>query len=427
MKEELLGALEKGNIKLYELEKIIWKGYGNDPGKWSQANKEASLIRLGFIRKKTGKALENIEECYVDNSSVRGDNPLTGIEQKIGGASTPLGIAGPVKIMGEYAKGDFYVPMASNEAAQIAGMNRGFKAINEAGGINVIVTRDHMARAPVLEAPDITKAREVCDVIKSKGGIYKKVKEACESESRVSKLLDIQPFQLGRLVHIRFLFHTGDSMGMNSATKYSANGVRVLLENYPWLKLKSLTGNMCTDKKASHINVLLGRGKAVETEIIIPARVIRKNYNIYPDDIVELNRIKNYEGSALSGTLTGFNANAANAIASIFVATGQDCAQIVESSTCFTRAGLSKGNLVFGVTLPCLEIATTGGGTDFGTARECLEILGCGGPGKPPGSNVRKLAEIVGAAVAAQELNLLGAEAHGYELAESHIRLARGK
>lgn len=216
-------------------------------------------------------------------------------------------------------------------------------------------------------------------------------------------------------------------MGMNSATKYAANAIAVLKKNRPWLKLKSLTANLCSDKKASHINVLLGRGKGVETEVAIPEKVIESIFDIIPASIVELNWLKNYRGSGLAGTVTGFNANAANTIAAIFVATGQDCAQIVESSTCFTRAELKDGKLIFGVTLPCLEIATIGGGTGFGTAKECLEMLGCAGPGAKPGANARKLAEIAAGAVAAQELNLLAAEAHGYELAKSHIKLARGK
>ena len=216
-------------------------------------------------------------------------------------------------------------------------------------------------------------------------------------------------------------------MGMNSVTKYSANAVKVLREQYNWVKLVSLTANMCTDKKATHMNVLLGRGKSVETEVLIPAKTVKGVYGVEPADVVKLNYLKNYRGSALAGTLTGFNANVANTIAALFIATGQDAAQIVESSSCFTNIELVGEDLLFSASFPCLEVATVGGGAGFATAKECLEVLGCAGPGNPAGTNSRKLAEIIAAAASAQDLNLIAAEAHGYELAESHIKLARGR
>ncbi len=418
----------EGRIKSRELEFAIWERvFEKDPKKWSESNVKAASLRLEELENKMNKKFEGIRNSYVDNSFVRKDTPTTGIEQKIGGASVPLGVIGPVKILGSYAKGEFYLPLATNEAALVAGINRGFKIINEAGGIKSIVVKDHMARAPLIETPDPEKAKEISDKIREKGELYQEMKKAAESESRVSRLLDIQPFQIGRRVHLRFYFQTGDSMGMNSATKYSANAIKILREKYPFVRLRSLTGNLCTDKKASHINVLLGRGKSVETYVVIPREVVKKIFKVEPESIVELNQLKNYQGSSLAGTISGFNANVANTIAAMFIATGQDCAQITESSSCFIHAEMQGDNLIFGVTLPCLEIATVGGGTGFGTAKECLEILGCYGPGDPPGSNAKRLAEIIGAAVTAQDLNLIAAEAHEYELAESHIKLARGK
>ncbi len=422
----LLNDLVRGRIKPYELEQRIWqRAYKNEPDKWLDANKDASLVRLRFLEKKTGKRLENIEKAYVNTAD--SDKKTTGIEQQIGAATVPLGMAGPLKIHGRYARGEFFLPMATSEAALIAGISRGCRVINDSGGINVSITRDVMTRAPLIETPDIEKARELTAEILKKSDLYNDMKRAAETESRVSKLLDIQPFQTGRMIHIRFCFQTGDSMGMNSATKYAANAIRVLRAKYPWVTLKSLTANLCTDKKASHINVLLGRGKAVETEVLIPEKAIKRYFRTTPEKMFELNNLKNYKGSALAGTVTGFNANVANTIASMFIATGQDCAQIVESSSCFTHMEIRGKDLLFGITLPCLEIATVGGGTGYGTARDSLDILGCYGSGEPAGSNARKLAEIIAAAASAQELNLLGAESHGFELAESHIKLARGK
>lgn len=417
----------EGKIKSRDLEIIIWERiFDKDPEKWSEANVHAASLRLEELESKLDKRFDGIRKNYVDNTSIRKE-PTTGIELKIGGVAVPLGLIGPVRVLGNHANGEFHLPLATNEAALIAGINRGFKAINEAGGISSIVVKDHMTRAPLIETPDPGKAKEISDVVRSKGKTYQEMKEAAESESRVSKLLDIQPFQIGRRVHLRFYFQTGDSMGMNSATKYSSNALKVLVEKYPFARVKSLTGNVCTDKKASHINVLLGRGKSVETQISIPRDVVERMFGVEPERVVELNFLKNYQGSSIAGTISGFNANVGNTIAAMFVATGQDCAQITESSSCFVHAEMDGDNLVFGVTLPCLEVATVGGGTGFGTAKECLEILGCHGPGDPPGSNAKKLAEIIGAAVTAQDLNLIATEAHGYELADSHIRLARGR
>ncbi|MBI5331956.1 MAG: hydroxymethylglutaryl-CoA reductase [Candidatus Aenigmarchaeota archaeon] len=422
--DKLKKAFMNNAVKSYLLEQELHKICNN----WEKANKLAAEWRLELLEKSTDKKLSMIKNSYVSTAKLsRKGEQSVGIEQQIGGAVTPLALAGPLKISGEYAKGEFYIPIATNEAALVAGLQRGIKAVNAAGGINVVVTRDHMARAPLIECNDIAHAKKISKEIKEKGTLYNKMKIAAEAESKVSRLLDIQPFQQGRMVHLRFVFQTGDSMGMNSATKYSANALRILIEKYPDVKMISLTANMCSDKKASHINVLLGRGKSVETEIIIDAKTIKDIFGVGVGSVERLNYHKNYRGSALAGTISGFNANVANTIAAMFIATGQDAAQITESSSCFTSVETNNNNLHFNASFPCIELATTGGGADFGTAKECLEILGCYGPGKNPGDNVKKLAEIIAAAASCQDLNLLCAEANTYELADSHIRLARGE
>ncbi|MBL7206036.1 MAG: hydroxymethylglutaryl-CoA reductase [Candidatus Aenigmarchaeota archaeon] len=419
--DAIYNDLKNGKIKSYNLETIIFEKTGN----WEEANTKAAKLRLRFLEEKTGKKFEAIKSHYTDTSD--SEKNTTGIEQQIGGAVVPLGFAGPLKINGDYVKGEFYIPVATNEAALIAGLSRGISTVNKSGGIKTVLKHDGMARAPLIETPDIEYAKNVSDEIKAKGELFQSMKVEAEKESRVTKLIEIQPFQLGRFVHLRFVFQTGDSMGMNSATRYAANAIKFLITKYPEVKLKSLTANLCSDKKNTHINVLLGRGKSIETEVIIPREIIEKTYGIKIEDLVELNQLKNNQGSALAGTISGFNANVANTIAAVFIATGQDAAQITESASAFTRAEIKDDKLIFGCTFPCLEVATVGGGAGFKTAKECLEILGCSGPGKNPGDNARKLAEIIAAAATAQDLNLLGAEAHGYELADSHISLARGK
>jgi len=421
-----LELIEKGKLRLRVVDQFIWEEeFGKRAAKWREAVKMADYVRLRYIEKKTGRHYEEIQKCRIDTADAK--KLTTGIEQKIGAAKIPLGFAGPVKIKGDHAKGEFFVPMATNEAALIAGANRGIKAINESGGITATVIMSGMARAPVLEAKYMKSASRICRLIESKGKLYKELKREAEKDSKVSKLVDIKTYQIGNKIWVRFVFDTGDSMGMNSATKYAANAVRILTEKHN-LRLVTLSGNLCTDKKSAHVNVLEGRGKKVQTEVIIKRNIAKKLFKVDVEDIVKLHWIKNYQGSALSGTIAGFNANVANAIAAVFIATGQDAAQIVESASAFTYAELTdKGDLRFGASFPSIEVATIGGGCGFGTARECLEMLGCFGPGKRPGDNAKKLAEIIAAVATAQDLNLLAAQAHEYELADSHIKLARGK
>ncbi|MBI2085546.1 MAG: hydroxymethylglutaryl-CoA reductase [Candidatus Aenigmarchaeota archaeon] len=423
-KEELLKKLEKGELRLHELENIIFESFGKKDGKWAESCATASEIRLAFVEKIKSKKFSGIKNHFVDAALKPG---VVGIENQIGGAVTPLGIAGPIKISGDYAKGEFYLTVATNEAALVAGLSRGCKAINESGGAVTMITRNWMTRAPVLDLGSASKARELANAVNHDEQFYQKIKTAAESESTVSKLDFIETFQLGKKVWLRFAFETGDSMGMNSVTKYSANAVKEIKKKFPGAKLIALSGNMCSDKKSNHTNIILGRGKAVEAEVVIKKEVLEKIYKTDARTIEKINFTKNYQGSALSGTMGGFNANAANAVAALFLATGQDAAQVVESSSCFVTAEDQNGDLYFSVSMPNLEVATVGGGTNYATAKDCLEILGCVGAGKNPGDNSKKLAEIIAVSVLAQELNLLGALANEYELAESHIRMARGK
>jgi hydroxymethylglutaryl-CoA reductase (NADPH) len=188
---------------------------------------------------------------------------------------------------------------------------------------------------------------------------------------------------------------------------------------------------VCTDKKASHINVLKGRGKSVQTEVFVPEEVLKSVFKAGTTSR-SVERVvfhKCYLGSCFSGTISGFNVNAANALAAFFAATGQDLAQVITSAAAFVQADAVDGGLHFMVTMPSLEVATIGGGTMFGTAKEALALLGCGGCGKSldDNDNVKRLAELCAVAVTALDLNTACAQAAGYEMADSHVALARGE
>ncbi len=420
--DKLLEKLMKGEIKPYEVERELEQ---QTDLPWEDVCRTASDIRLRYIERVSGVDLSEVRRAYVPTENV--SKRTTGIELKVGGAVTPLGIAGPVKINGEYAKGEFFIPLATNEAALVAGINRGIKAINLSGGVRTVVTYDGMTRAPVLKMPDIRSAKELCEQIRSKGELYQQIKRAAESESRYSKLIDIRPYQMGRYVWLRFVFQTGNAMGMNSATRYTANGVAELLNKVEGAELVALSGNMCTDKKPAFINILEGRGKSVHAEVLIPKDVLETVYHTTPRTIEKTNLIKVYLGSSYAGTVGGYNANAANTVAAMFIALGQDAAQVVNSSDCYTVAEAEDDNLRFSVYMPDIHVGTVGGGTGYGTARELLKLIGCSEPDDKSYVNARKLAEIVAAAVTAQELNLIATLANEWELAESHISLARGK
>lgn len=421
---------EKG-IKNQDLEATIFREvFAAEPGRVGDACREAARIRAEAIERARGVSLSRIKGCDLGGGRVTPDaRVLPGIEMKVGAAMIPMGIAGPVKVLGRYANGDYHIPLATNEAALVAGLQRGIKAINLSGGIRTLVERDGMTRAPLLEAPDIAEARRLCAQVKTDRSLVERLQK--EVQDPFVRLEYIEPHQLGTKVFLRLNCKTGDAMGMNGVTKAAADICRALLRDLPQWKLLTISGNLCTDKKAAHINVLNGRGKSVHAEVFVPdevlASVFKKGATARAVERVVFHKC--YLGSALSGTLTGFNVNAANTIAALFAATGQDLAQVVTSSSCFVQADAVEGGLHFMVSLPSLEVATTGGGTMFGTAAEALELMGCGGRGGSvdDSERVMRFAELTAAAVSALDLNTACAQAASYEMADSHVKLARGE
>lgn len=253
---------------------------------------------------------------------------------------------------------------------------------------------------------------------------FEEIKKVAESTTRFGKLREIQPFIVGNYVWLRFLFSTGDAMGMNMVTIASDAVAKYIAEKFPRARLVALSGNLCVDKKANAVNFILGRGKTVVAEALIN-REILKNMDTTPEAVHEVNVGKNLVGSALAHSY-GFNAHFANIIAAIFIATGQDVAQVVESSMGIVTTEPREEGLYISVYLPSLEVGTVGGGTGLPTQKEALGLLGVAGPGDPPGVNALKFAEIVASTVLAGELNLLVALARN-ELASAHKRLGRAK
>jgi len=402
---DILNKLLKGEIKLYEVEQLV-----------GDVNKAAEIRRL-FLEKVTGAQLKNIGYFSIDLNVTARRN----IENPIGVGQVPMGIAGPLRVKGDYANGEFYIPLCTTEGALVASVNRGCSAITESGGARAKIIRDYMARAPLFITPSIEHAYKLVQWVREH---KKEIEEVFNSVDPFVKLIDIQPWIVGRNVWLRFMANTFDAMGMNGVTLACDKTGKFIEENVKFARMISLSGNLCVDKKPSAINWLLGRGKTVVAEAIIKREVVMDKLKTTPEDVADVCLRKNLLGSSLAHAY-GLNAHVANIVAAVFIATGQDCAQVVESSMAITTAEVTpEGDLYVSITMPSLEVGTIGGGTGLPTQREALAIMGCAGPGDPPGSNVKKFAEIVASACLAGEVSLLSALAAGH-LAQAHARLGR--
>jgi hydroxymethylglutaryl-CoA reductase (NADPH) len=257
---------------------------------------------------------------------------------------------------------------------------------------------------------------------------FMKLKREFDATSRFARLLSVQSRVAGRFLFIRFSAKTGDAMGMNMVSKGTELALKILHNEFQDMEILSLSGNYCTDKKPAALNWLDGRGKSVVSEAIIPAAVVQKVLKTSVTAIVELNIAKNLVGSAMAGSIGGFNAHASNVVSSVFIATGQDPAQNVCSSNCITLMepwGDKGQDLYISCTMPSIEVGTIGGGTILSSQAACLKMLGLNGPNlSQPGQNARTLASIVCATVLAGELSLMAALAGGH-LVTSHLKYNR--
>ena len=395
--------LKEGTLKLYELEKQL-------------SPIDAIRVRREFIEQETSARLDNIGIFSIDIERVVKRN----CENMIGTVQVPVGVAGPMLINGGYAQGSYYLPLATTEGALIASVNRGCSAITKAGGAEVRVLHDGMTRAPVFATDSVVHAVQVCDWVTAH---HDELKAAAENTTSHGKMTGIVTFVTGTSVYVRLEFDTKDAMGMNMVTIASAKVADQIAQG-TGARLIALSGNMCADKKPAAINGIMGRGRSVVAGIALSHELIEKVLKTDAKSLHEVNYRKNLVGSARAGAM-GFNAHAVNVVAAMFIACGQDAAHSIDGSTCITTVDLTETGVYVAITLPSLPVGTVGGGTGVETQQECLKLLGVAGSGNPPGTNAKKLGEIIGAAVLAGELSLLGALATQH-LARAHQQLGRG-
>ncbi|CAO3615535.1 unnamed protein product [Cunninghamella echinulata] len=402
--EEVLLLVQAGKIAPYALEKTL-----------GDLERAVSIRRSLISRASITKTLEHsalpLENYHYDK--VMG----ACCENVIGYIPLPVGIAGPLNIDGEA----IHIPMATTEGCLVASAARGCKAINAGGGASTVVTADGMTRGPCVEFPSVVRAAACKTWIEQDGNEI--ITEAFNSTSRFARLRKLKVTLAGKLMFIRFSTTTGDAMGMNMISKGCEKALGMLSEYFPDMQIISLSGNYCTDKKPAAINWIEGRGKSVVSEATIPGAIVEKVLKTTVDALVELNISKNLIGSAMAGSVGGFNAHAANILTAVYLATGQDPAQNVESSNCITLMKAVNGgkDLHISCTMPSIEVGTIGGGTILPPQQSMLDMLGVRGPHPTePGKNARRLARIICAAVMAGELSLCAALAAGH-LVKAHM------
>ncbi|XP_058767830.1 3-hydroxy-3-methylglutaryl-coenzyme A reductase 1-like [Vicia villosa] len=404
--EEVVQAVVSGSIPSYSLESKLGDC------------RRAAAIRNQAVERVTGRSLEGLPLENFDYDSILGQC----CEMPIGFVQIPVGVAGPLLLDGK----EFTVPMATTEGCLVASTNRGCKAIFVSGGASAVVLRDGMTRAPVVRFNSAKRASQLKFFLEDPRN-FDSLAHTFNKSSRFARLQNIKATIAGKNLYTRFTCSTGDAMGMNMVSKGVQNVLDFLQCDFPDMDVIGISGNFCSDKKAAAVNWIEGRGKSVVCEAVIKEEVVKKVLKTSVESLVELNMLKNLTGSAMAGALGGFNAHASNIVSAIYLATGQDPAQNVESSHCMTMMeAVNDGkDLHVSVTMPSIEVGTVGGGTQLASQSACLNLLGVKGASKEsPGSNSRQLATIVAASVLAGELSLMSAIAAG-QLVKSHMKYNR--
>ncbi|WOJ95490.1 hydroxymethylglutaryl-CoA reductase [Congregibacter brevis] len=374
--------------------------------------------RQRFIEETTGVELDHTKQFSFDPQEMAGN-----IENMFGVVQVPIGVAGPLLVNGEHAQGEFYVPMATVEGTMLASYNRGMKVIREAGGVMTTVVGQAMQRAPCFVFRNSRDARDFEQWLVEN---FPQIKTVAESTTSVGKLDEIEHYCAHNFVYTRFDYSTGDAAGQNMTSRATFVACEWIRENYPALKNYLLSGNFDTEKRTSSVNLLKNRGKRVTAEITIPREVLERNLRITPEAMHYGQGI-----TTIASFLTNSSNNAAhpaNGLAALYLATGQDIANIGESNQCTTYNRVTReGDYHFSITLPALIVASYGGGTNLPTQRECLKMMDCHGQGK-----ALKLAEIAAALVVAGELSLGAAtrvdkKTRQNEWVDAHERLGRNR
>ncbi len=366
--------------------------------------------RRSWIENKTGAKLEHIGSASWDSELMRGN-----IENPIGVAQVPMGVAGPVLVHGQNAKGLFYVPMATTEGALIRSYERGMVALTKAGGVQTALLVDENQTAPSFFFEDVTRASVFPQWLDSH---VDDLRDAVASTTRHGRLTSVKCYQTGRQVIVNFGFHTADAQGMNMIVRATDAVCRWVESHYTGVSYFLFSG-MCGEKRASGFLMSRGKGKRVTAGTLLPHNILKLYLHTTAEQMYRLWQ-STIVGNLQAGAI-GYTGHAANGLAAIFIATGQDVANVVNSSCAATVFEPHPDGLFVSTTLSALSVATVGGGTAIPTAREALRMMDCVGRGK-----AAKLAEIVAATILGGEVSM-GAAISSGEFVGAHERYGRNR
>ena len=368
--------------------------------------------RRAYAAARTGALLDTIARSAIPEAALPGN-----IENAIGAAQVPIGLAGPLRVRGEHLDEEVVVPLATTEGTLVASYSRGMRVATEAGGIKTTVVERYMQRAPVFHCADARAARDLgAWLAANEDGL----RAAAEATTSVGKLAFVQRFVVGPKLYTRFNYTTGDAAGQNMTGRATLAACEWVRDIHPDAPAFTLSGAIDTDKKHSHMNTLHSRGARVVAEMVLPDALARERFRVGTREMFRA-RLTSNAGGMLAGTVNN-GMHAANGLTALFIATGQDVANVAESHAAILYVDLrDNDDLYWSITLPSLIVATHGGGTSLPTQGECLDLLGCRGTGK-----VMRLCEIMAASVLAGELSLAAAVLAG-DWVTSHEALGRNR
>ena len=377
-----------------------------------QWTEKARRERLELLRRATSATLAQLATSVDDPQQFRGQ-----IENLVGVVRVPVGVAGPLQVRGTAADGTYYVPLATTEGTLVLAVTRGAEAISRAGGAEVHASESHVTRAPLFAFRSAREARSAANwVIRH----ISELRGEAEATTRHGHLVAIEPVPYGRRLVLEFTFHTGDASGQNMVTFATDAACRWLRQRPPFdgVEFFAIESNVSHDKKIASMTHAHRRGRRVNADVTIPRADVLRAFRITPEAMARVGREGLY-GCAISGTV-GAQAQFANVLTALFIATGQDVATVAECGTGLTVFDVtSNGDLYASVTIPNLLVGSVGGGTRLPSQQDCLSLLQCAGL-----DSGRKLAEIAGAAVLAGELSLVASLAAD-SFAQAHAAFGR--
>ena len=379
-----------------------WKGQGYEP--------EHVAKRRRWVEERTGADLTHTGSGTVDTRDLRGN-----IENPIGVSQIPVGIAGPVLVKGRHADGLFYVPMATTEGALLRSYERGMVALSKAGGVQVEVHDDENQISPAFFFPDVDAARKFVEWASDHHDDFARAAGTTTSHGR---LTSVRCYPAGRRVFLNLGFDTGDAHGMNMIVK-AAHAVCEWIRGQYSVDSFQIFSGMSSEKRASGFVMSRGKGKRVTAGAFLPPNILKGYLHATVDQMLLMWR-STVIGHLYAGSI-GFNAHIANGLTAIFIAAGQDVANVANSACGITELEPCDDGLYVSVTLPALTVATVGGGTGLPTQQEALRIMDCVGDGK-----AKRLAEIVAATLLGGEVSMGAAIASG-EFVDAHEQYGRNR